>query len=42
MDEILARRATNGFAVQIPPTPVSGPTTVGMVFPRIARINHSW
>jgi len=41
MDGILARRATNGFAIPLPPTAVSGPMTVAAVFPRIARVNHS-
>lgn len=41
MGEILARRATNGFAVQLP-LGGNGPRTVSMVFPKIARLNHSW
>lgn len=42
MDDILARRATNGFAIPLPPTPASEPMTVAAVFPQIARVNHSW
>ncbi|KAI5474602.1 hypothetical protein MNV49_002756 [Pseudohyphozyma bogoriensis] len=38
MDPLLARRGTNGFSVTLP----VGGRTVGMVFPSIARINHSW
>lgn len=38
MSEILARRATNGFAVALP----GSGKVVGMLFPRIARLNHSW
>ncbi|GAA5962368.1 hypothetical protein JCM21900_005097 [Sporobolomyces salmonicolor] len=42
LDEIRARRATNGFAIALPPVPgFSGSKTVAMVFPKIARINHS-
>lgn len=42
-DEVLGRRGTNGFAVQLPPLGGGeGPKVVSMVFPRIARLNHSW
>ncbi|KPV72814.1 uncharacterized protein RHOBADRAFT_55493 [Rhodotorula graminis WP1] len=43
LDEVRARRATNGFSIPLPP--VSGVTaggrSVGCVFPKIARLNHS-
>ncbi|KAL8278075.1 hypothetical protein RQP46_009535 [Phenoliferia psychrophenolica] len=37
MSEVLARRATNGFSIKLP----GSGKTVGMIFPRIARLNHS-
>ncbi|KAK4702279.1 hypothetical protein P7C70_g3941, partial [Phenoliferia sp. Uapishka_3] len=37
MSAVLARRATNGFSVTLPGTGAN----VGMIFPRIARLNHS-
>ncbi|KAK4047829.1 hypothetical protein OIV83_005172 [Microbotryomycetes sp. JL201] len=37
LDDVRAIRATNGFAVQLP----LGLGTAAMVFPRIARLNHS-
>ncbi|GAA5861632.1 hypothetical protein JCM1840_005214 [Sporobolomyces johnsonii] len=44
LDEIRARRATNGFAIALPPVPgFSGSKTVAMVFPKIARlVSSSW
>lgn len=41
-DEVLGRRGTNGFAVQLPSVGGEGLKVVSMVFPRIARLNHSW
>lgn len=38
MDEILARRATNAFALSLP----GSSKTFGFVFPVLARLNHSW
>lgn len=38
LDEVRARRSTNGFAIALP----GSGKVVGMVFPQIARINHSW
>lgn len=42
-DQVRAIRATNGFAVQLPSPDDQAPgKTAPMVFPQIARINHSW
>lgn len=61
LDEVLAIRATNGFAVELPPVEAhiplvnatgepearldadeNLPKVASMIFPRIARLNHSW
>ncbi|TNY18753.1 hypothetical protein DMC30DRAFT_37797 [Rhodotorula diobovata] len=43
LDEIRARRATNGFSIPLPSVPglTAGGRSVAMVFPKIARLNHS-
>lgn len=44
LDEVLAIRATNGFAVELPPLEGEEDERriASMIFPRIARFNHSW
>lgn len=44
LDPIRGRRATNGFAVESPDAPGyrGVPPSPGYVFPKIARLNHSW
>lgn len=42
LDEILSRRAANGFSIALPSVPgYCGTQTVAMMFPKISRINHS-
>ena len=43
LDEILSRRAANGFSIAIPPVQgYSGSTTVSMMFPKISRYVLRW
>lgn len=47
-DDLLSRRAANGFSVEIPDlepgqdVPHPGHRTLGFVFERISKFNHSW
>ena len=50
-NEILSRRAANGFAITLPPLAQGmripgfeedAETTLGFVFSRVSRFNHSW
>lgn len=42
LDDIRAIRATNGFAIQFPSSQEGSGAIAAMVFPKIARLNHSW